>query len=1039
MARTFNKAPYTFNTPSNSDVKTYSFLQSNWKGVNTDKNFIEVDQETFADAKNVYVDSQGLLRSRPASKITHILVNGSELSNIIDVFTFDDVIVYKSEMAGKYYLTFVNGDNVVQHECDERIKLVLADKKIFVFSPTSLHAYDVNSKLYEIASNVYIPVTKVYKGSQYEELEPENELTTSYITRYLFDNVTDMVYDTLIGKLVKITMLGKEYEFVFKKDNQLVFLEEVTPLTENNTIIYHGRSYTLVSVSEKDTFIICSTDIREYSVYDRGTMSYDIFYTVDGLTFTQLPRVENVIGVPKISKDGFHVYCVKEDDLYVLSVVDVENEEDYYSNWTPLLTTKYGIDDVPWYYGDTVCEMDSIDNFVIYYITPSKKDGFTMLYRYLCICLNGNLAGPYNDVAYCISSYEKTSEFPIGGYELNPDDATTNGDWNLSDKTYDNSVYSCSITDINVVKNTNYYTVNCTITRTVKATNATIQKTISCNCTSNEAYKIDDVGVNIANIEGVDYLLIGPLGKTFYFDIYSIQSPTLYDAELPTTRYLNIYDFVPNIKCTFRNNRATVLVDTGNIQLVSYDGISLGIMPLATEYINPTKNTLWDGLYLSDDVMYTKFYSDTITEELRLYKGLTNEYEVVAKSDYKSIFDKNGNLITGWFIKTDTERIPTFTYTHPIAYENHLYSSTMDMLYTNNFKNLVSVDFVTKGHNKYILPDFVTELDNFYFSKDNTLYISKSPTKAFQWYFPKVNTQECDYKITNLHPISQNEVAIFTENNVYYVKKEIVSNDTGRSTLYYHYKSKIQVGCKYGGDIITTYDGNYTIFASKRGIVAMTYQQFVATTEQSVAYLTDAICDKYEKFYTQSVKIFKYGFWIVFYKDGHNDALVFDTRNNSWWFTSGPYVIHKIAEIDNNVKLLLNNNIFEPYVNDEEYYDYNGTATKIDWFIDSQKLHLNSVDYQKNIRDVTIVSVLDNDKPMSFKIQLTNYRKTIGEGTEQLLEYDVDSIRTFVKHLNCMKVNQIKYRLSNNEESYIQLPLSISSIGIKYKITRQVR
>ena len=138
MARTFNKPPYTLNTPSNSDIKTYNFIHSNWKGINVDKNFLEVDQETFEDAKNVYVDSEGLLRSRPSSKITHIRTNDGVLSNIIDVWVFEHVKIYMTENEEKYKLHIFNSDNILEINTVKNIKLVLVEQKIFVFTENTL-------------------------------------------------------------------------------------------------------------------------------------------------------------------------------------------------------------------------------------------------------------------------------------------------------------------------------------------------------------------------------------------------------------------------------------------------------------------------------------------------------------------------------------------------------------------------------------------------------------------------------------------------------------------------------------------------------------------------------------------------------------------------------------------------------------------------------------------------------------------------------------------------------------------------------------
>ena len=60
--------------------------------------------------------------------------------------------------------------------------------------------------------------------------------------------------------------------------------------------------------------------------------------------------------------------------------------------------------------------------------------------------------------------------------------------------------------------------------------------------------------------------------------------------------------------------------------------------------------------------------------------------------------------------------------------------------------------------------EYEAELSNYYFAKDNKLMISATgayQTEDFEWYMPKRNTEYFDYAITNLHPISATELAIF--------------------------------------------------------------------------------------------------------------------------------------------------------------------------------------------------------------------------------------------------------------------------------------
>ena len=165
MARTFNRPPVQVNTPSNNDVKNYFFNHYNWKGLNDDKNVLAVDQETFSDCKNVYIDSEGLLRSRPSLKVKVVkYTNSGEeyvLSNIVDVWTFGDVTLYESISEGKYYLTFVNKnvENHIQEELKytdsngeiqtyKDIRPILADSKIFIFSEHDFNYYDIKENVY---------------------------------------------------------------------------------------------------------------------------------------------------------------------------------------------------------------------------------------------------------------------------------------------------------------------------------------------------------------------------------------------------------------------------------------------------------------------------------------------------------------------------------------------------------------------------------------------------------------------------------------------------------------------------------------------------------------------------------------------------------------------------------------------------------------------------------------------------------------------------------------------------------------------------
>jgi hypothetical protein len=119
--------------------------------------------------------------------------------------------------------------------------------------------------------------------------------------------------------------------------------------------------------------------------------------------------------------------------------------------------------------------------------------------------------------------------------------------------------------------------------------------------------------------------------------------------------------------------------------------------------------------------------------------------------------------------------------------------------------------------------------------------------------------------------------------------------------------------------------------------------------------------------------------------------------------------------------------------------NYKDDGEKIEWFIESQKLHLNANNYYKHIVNMTFASVYDGDKSLMTNLDVKNYRKQVDNGKNETFFYKINVIRTYVKRLNYSKVCEFQYKLSSNEEQAIPIPLALSNISIKYKIGGQVR
>lgn len=479
----------------------------------------------------------------------------------------------------------------------------------------------------------------------------------------------------------------------------------------------------------------------------------------------------------------------------------------------------------------------------------------------------------------------------------------------------------------------------------------------------------------------------------------------------------------------------------------------------------------------SDDVANAIINTQTkIFEEA--YTSLDQYYnEMLVLSDPQTYLLTNKYLFDYLDYTSNTAEytpIPLLFEAKPIAHyysgntKDCLYIATENAVYANSTNNVITVSELTEGKVNYFLPEHDALLSNYYFSKDNKLYILSPAVQLnvntdktisedkidFEWYLPEINKQEFDFNITNLHAISDTEVAIFFEHSVSYVNWD---ND---AQAYRYWKSKLQTGCKPGCDVLTTYDGKYVVFTSERGLVALTSQEFMATTEQAITYLSDAIYSIFQEYITDSnsaneIKLFKQAYWIIAYKQDSKKMFILDVRNNSWWVFTLLYNTTKLIKYYDDIDALLNHNMYDFDKSEVNYYDNDGTKHKIHWFIKSQKLHFNATNYYKHIVNMTFISVHDktllenatfNASSLDCKLQINSYRKqldgNIGNDNEYtVVEYDIESARTYVQRLNYSKVNEFQYLLSDNEETAIsaRIPLSLNNITVKYKIGTQVR
>lgn len=361
-------------------------------------------------------------------------------------------------------------------------------------------------------------------------------------------------------------------------------------------------------------------------------------------------------------------------------------------------------------------------------------------------------------------------------------------------------------------------------------------------------------------------------------------------------------------------------------------------------------------------------------------------------------------------------------------------------------------------------------------------------TLDYAWYLPLDNEQKFADKITNLHPLSDTMIGIFTPASIWYVSA--VTLDDANIAYTAPMKSRIPCGCREGDEILTTADGQTIIFATPQGIAALAPQDFIATTEKSVSYITDNIYDKYYRFYLQRAEgytpkicMIVYKKYLLFYKYMQREILVFNMQDASWWVWETQYPLLSL-DVDANLRALMQVDFLissrlslqgvKFIFTDRGFYDIeyrdstitviddrgisvnttNGVivdkgnskmsipilqpvSSMIDWYLISQRLHFGLINEYKAIKGLNI-NVKDMEN-FCAKLYSKIYRNVSNPEYAEMVEFDIKDLRTFIKRLNFLNVINFQYALQNNTESDTPYQLKLNSISVKYEIKEQIR
>ena len=322
MARTVHRNPLSVSTDPGIDYKFFAI--SNWSGLCSNKNLLNVNQETFEDCNNVYVDENGLLKSRPSLK-------PSKYESALNFWKFDDIII-KLFYEHDYILSITNGTLTKKsYLVDEQVKILKYGDEIFVFTSEGIYFIDDVLELQPADDLIYNPIRYTFFNDvrSKDVNETDNILISSYRESYLYNGISKISNPTYRDKPVTITIDGRveKYDKFEEGREDLLFFHK---FSINNSNYIDG--HLLLDVSDAGNMILSSWEM----VNDKRR--WTIKHSLNGTTFEEILSPDgDIMGLPIISKDGTFVVVFKTDGPYALSLVNDANGTRLFNKWTNLL------------------------------------------------------------------------------------------------------------------------------------------------------------------------------------------------------------------------------------------------------------------------------------------------------------------------------------------------------------------------------------------------------------------------------------------------------------------------------------------------------------------------------------------------------------------------------------------------------------------------------------------------------------------------------------------------------------------------------
>lgn len=989
---------------SNVNKGNKFFNQMNFKGIEEDNNLFAIDQESFTDCKNVYVDTDNHFVSRdslqydpdlPSAIKANLELNGK----LVEVLNFGKVDIYVTSHYNEgaqtdYYDIISSLDNNFATVAGNITKYHLCsiDNYIICFNNVYAQVLDINGYTTEgseiippywqnLKNYAEVPIIKRVVGGVIETYE-KNIFTKKYKEQYIWSNDSTPALpeeSTIANIKIKTSYGSTEYTLdnVYQ-DTEFRLIREANVQLQNSDIV----------TMNKNTICIAKND-RVLISYNAGTTFSTIYY----------PAYEGVfLNIASISKDGFNFFFVTSYGVY-----------------------RYNLTNGLW--GDVIRVTNNT-------VTPNVEENILYTgWQNQCCFLD--------DQNFCFVTYEPSEDEDTNKLRLY---WKGKGLYNGTDYTKDNVLWYTEISSINggayeymdMLEQVNNHSLSMSLLNANSYGSDPAQETCAIVLL---LYNTHDHSTYAYYIRG---------GKT--------------TSQQGSEASNEMYSHMRKLSVTNQE----IVLSIGQGESIQYWPNGSNAMPLSSrfkitmaEFVQDTPATLTQY----EGYLYCGIYYPPATPSIRVKDmaiALTKEYSNEQQSlapisllDSGVIEYHNGNYIkiNGHNILNDTIQPSIYNI---YVNGNYFYLVSLTKIYTNILNNNdlaeITYTYSPSGDTFKDVPSLSYSDTELYLAFDNLLRITdntKDDNGNLLLNLPAKYDQPFVDNITGLINISTTEIAIFFKDTVKILQK---ADDETLGTVYRLLNTKLSTGIRPGDNVINTLEGSYTIFPTNRGLAVMSYQAFMATSDQVVEYVTDKVRKLWESFYyeTSQMKIIQWRNILVF-TNGSKNILLYDVAAQTWWRWEVPFNTLYAKTDQIHLRLICRDNlcIFTDKFNNKQlqYYDFsaNGEYFEIDWFAKSQPLYMNAPTYYKNIKQLVFQFYDEELTDRTMQAQIRLYRKRLTTREPEVINFKVDRLRTFVKRFNYWKINELQWALGSDNHNKNPKQLRMNAISVKYEIGEEVR